>query len=273
MTVLIFSKDRALQLEGLLSSLLLHCRDVDDIEVIVIFTCSDNDNNRQYQEVKASYRTVAFLEETDFCAQVKEILRRSSDIIFLVDDTLFVGDFSTGQLKKLLESYPQAVGVSLRLGQNTVYCYPLNCRQPLPDLITLGDGFFIYEWPVAVLDFAYPLEISSSCYRSGDIWKVLGELSFNGPNELEGLLAANSWRLLPDRPLLLCPERTLAFSVPVNVVQTKCANRFDGALGYDLKMLSALFDQGQRIDVERFSGFVPGACHQPVEYVFKMKED
>ena len=29
------------------------------------------------------------------------------------------------------------------------------------------------------------------------------------------------------------------------------------------------FDRGERIDVERYAGFTPNACHQEVELVFK----
>lgn len=265
---LIFSKDRAMQLEALLASLFLHCRDGASLWPIVLYTCSGNGFSRQYQEVAETYPQVLFLAEKDFAAQVTVILRAFPHILFLVDDTLFVRDFSVGQLIGLLASHPGAAGVSLRLGRNAGYCYPLGRPQALPPFRDLGNGFLSYDWPVADGDFAYPLEVSSSCYRTADILEAIGGAAFANPNELEGLMAANAGRLLPTKRSLLCPALSLAFSNPVNIVQTSCTNRFAPQLGYTAEALAELFDQGRRVDVGRYRGFTPTACHQPVELVF-----
>lgn len=265
---LIFSKDRAMQLEALLASLFLHCRDEERLRAIVLFASSNDDFFRQYQEVAAAYPQVSFVAENDFSAQVTAVLRDYSYILFLVDDTIFVGDFSVAQLTDLLAAYPEAVGVSLRLGGNTTHCYPLDRPQALPPFYRLGNGFLLYDWPAADGDFAYPLEVSSSCYRAADILTATGKAAFANPNALEGLMAVNAARLLPARRSLVCPTVSLAFSNPVNIVQTCCANRFSSQPGYTAAALAELFDQGRRIDVDGFCGFIPGACHQPVALTF-----
>jgi hypothetical protein len=268
--VLVFSKDRAMQLEALLSSLQLHCRDPQALRTQVIFTCSTDRHSAQYRELAASYRQVAFITETDFQVQVLEALNQSEKILFLVDDSLFVRPFSARQLAELLDSHSEASGVSLRLGRNTVYCYPLERFQAIPLFETLNNGFLSYDWSLAQADFGYPLELSSSCYRTQDVLRVLGDRGFKNPNELEGVLAANACNfLIPQKRLLLCPEQSLAFSCPVNIVQTSCANRHEPVQGCNTEYLADLFDQGLRVAVGAYRGFLPNACHQPVELVFK----
>jgi len=267
--VLVFSKDRAMQLEGLLASLFLHCREQEEIKIIVLYTCSHEETKGKYKEIMENYPRVLFWEELNFFIQVRDVLKQSPFVLFLVDDTLWVGDFSPSVLKSLLSTSPQAAGISLRLGKNITYCYPLDRPQALPFCITQREGFLLYDWLSASLDFAYPLEVSSSCYRTQDILAVLQESVFKNPNELEGLLANFVVRLLPDKRLLFCPEQSLAFSVPVNRVQNAVSNRFSYQPDYEVDKLDVKFAEGWRIDVEKLSGFVPQSCHQPLELPFK----
>jgi hypothetical protein len=270
-TPLIFSKDRAMQLDALLTSLYLHCHDRQLLRPIhVLFTCTNGRHQAQYRELASAYDQVLFIAERNFTAQVLEILRSTAKILFLVDDSLFIRGFSLQQLGDLLEEYPDTAGVSLRLGTNTDYCYPLQVSQSLPLFQNERNGFLLYDWLVSEADFGYPLEVSSSCYRAADILRVLAGGSFSNPNALEGAMALNARQaLLPAKRFLLCPVQTLAFSYPVNRVQSCCANRYESLKGYTVEYLADLFAQGRRIDVDAYHEFVPRACHQPVELQFK----
>jgi hypothetical protein len=270
LTALIFSKDRAMQLDALLSSLQLHCRDPQFLQFRVLYTCTTDRHCAQYRELASSYRQVSFIAETDFKSQVLEVLNHSAKILFLVDDSLFVRDFSAQQLSELLDRFGEAAGVSLRLGRNTTYCYPLERFQALPLFKNLGNGFLGFAWPLAEGDFGYPLELSSSCYRTQEVLRVLGACSFKSPNELEGAMAANARNsLVPEKVFLLCPEQSVAFSCPVNIVQTSCPNRHESSQGYTAEFLADLFGQGRRVAVDGYRDFLPNACHQPVELHFK----
>ncbi|MDR3590930.1 MAG: methyltransferase domain-containing protein [Negativicutes bacterium] len=268
-TVLVFSKDRAMQLDALLSSLLLHCREPQCLRVQVLFACSADRHRAQYRELASQYPQVSFLAETDFQAQVQEVLHQTEKILFLVDDSIFVRPFSARQLRELLDNQTQAAGVSLRLGRNTTYCYPLERFQPLPRFEDLGDGFLRYAWQQAEGDFGYPMEVSSSCYRAEDVLRVLGGSGFSNPNELEGAMAARVRLYLAHKQFLLCPEQSVAFSCPVNAVQTCCSNRHEPRQDFTAEFLADLFAHGRRVATEAYRDLVPNACHQPVELVFK----
>ena len=86
-----------------------------------------------------------------------------------------------------LNTYPDALGFSLRHGTNTSYCYPLRVDQELLTFSSIEHDFLLFDWTVAEHDFAYPLEVSSSVYRVKDITAVLQD-SFVNPNTLEAYL-------------------------------------------------------------------------------------
>jgi len=190
-------------------------------------------------------------------------------ILFSVDDNLFVRDFSLHQIAACLREIPQTLGFSLRLGMNTTFAYMYHAQQALPEFSLFDRSILRYNWTEAEHDFNYPLEISSSVYRSAQIVPLLYALIFENPNTLEGAMAAQRQRYAKDFPYLLCFETSVSFCDPVNLVQDVApANRSGYEHYYPVDLLSEKFDQGERIDIRAYSGFVSNVCHQEVELVF-----
>ncbi len=184
--------------------------------------------------------------------------------MFLVDDALFVRDFEISDLIDELDKNPDALGFSLRLGRNTTHCYTRNVEQRLPAFSTSSNGALKFKWTEGDLDFGYPLEVSSSLYRLGEIFALANLVPFSNPNEMEGNIAAHAKNLTNKQPFLFCPNRSLAFCNPVNVVQTISANRAGEVVSHSSSQLAKLFDEGYRIKVEAYSNFIPISCHQEV---------
>lgn len=270
---LIFSKDRAMQLEALLASFFLHCSDPFKIELKVLYAVSDVNHEEQYKLLEQQYPQVMFVRETNFYNQVKEIVGKSTHILFLVDDCIFVRNFSVLKMKSFLDKHSDVLGVSLRLGKNTTYCYPANSSQKLPDFKVLGKGMLKFDWRTAEHDFGYPLEVSSSIYRSDDIIALIDIIKFVNPNQLEGMLAcyARNSFFMNYRGFLVCQDKSIGFCVPVNIVQQEANNRYAKAENYSVERLRTMFANGDCIDVEKFSNFTPDACHQEKEYSFKKR--
>jgi hypothetical protein len=65
-TCLIFSKDRAMQLDAALRSFFLHCSDAKTARLIVIFKTSADLHARQYDILRTDYPTVEFVAEQNF---------------------------------------------------------------------------------------------------------------------------------------------------------------------------------------------------------------
>ncbi len=271
-TGLIFSKDRAMQLDAALSSLFLHCRDIRVLHCQVLYTVSDSFPEGQYHRLTKEYNSVEFIRETDFRNQVLSDLESYEYVLFSVDDTIFVRDFSLQNITQMLQNNPDALGFSLRLGTNTTYSYPRDISQELPVFTEIDINTLKYDWTTAQGDFGYPLEISSSVYRVNDIFPLLRQIDFTNPNTLEGQMAANRHLFGDKENCLMCGNRSIAFCNPVNIVQDVCRNRAGNNPRYSIAELSRMFEQGYRIDVEKYAGFVPNACHQEVELQFKKLE-
>ena len=273
-TGLIFSKDRALQVQAAIESFFLYCQDRSRIRLRVLYKASNQLHRGQYGRLKEKFREVMFVEEEDFKKQVLAVVAGCEYVLFLVDDSLFAGDFSLIDAVLSLQNNADALGFSLRLGRNTTYCYARNAEQQAPAFQGADGGILKYDWTLARRgglgehDFGYPLEVSSSIYRTADILRLLQQAEFTNPNTLEAAMAANSHLYRQVRSSLLCFEQSVAFCTPVNMVQTVWNNRVGRNDNYSVERLAQVFEQGGRIDVERYSGFVPKSCHQEVELYF-----
>ena len=193
----------------------------------------------------------------------------SRGILFLVDDNLFVRDFSLQPALNALKEHGDALGFSLRLGRNTTHSYMAGQPQPPPDFLTLASGLLKFQWSDAPYDFGYPLEVSSSLYLESIIVPFLAALAFRNPNELEGAISSRADSFRGNRPTLLCFEQSVTFCNPVNVVQSIYSNRVGENIRYSTDDLLERFERGERVDVAAYNGFIPNGCHQEVQFFFK----
>ncbi len=265
---IVFSKDRSMQLDCLLSTFYKHCRDADDVYVNVLYAASSDRHQARYAVLADRFSTVNFVPEHNFKDDLIALLRSSQYVLFAVDDNIFVNDFSVRHIVECLDRDDGALGFSLRLGVNTTYCYMLNRFQVSPKFTASDTGTLAYEWPSAECDFGYPLELSSSVYRINDVLPILASGNFSNPNTLEAFLDARKSEFITSKKTLLCFRTSVSFCSPLNMVQATYANRAGGNPLYSPDKLAELYTAGYRIDIEPFSGFVSNSCHQEVELQF-----
>jgi hypothetical protein len=323
---IVFSRDRAMQLDAVLRSFLLHCKDADDTRIHVLYLGTDERILRQYGSLIAAYPDVIFIRQKDFQQDVNALLNpyskgshkekiyfalckiggfgfrigsklenirlhifgyiqrlfmqkmmrplpERSYILFLVDDNLFVRDFSLADATRTLEDHSDALGVSLRLGRNTEYCYAMDCPQLLPEFSVLQGNWLKFNWTTSKLDFGYPLEVSSSIYRVKEIIPLITGLRFRNPNDLEGSMEIHRFSFRSKLSSIICFDRSVTFCNPVNIVQNTAHNRAGKQFHYTIAELITRFDLGERIRVEQYNGFIPNSCHQEVELIFERKPD
>lgn len=289
--VIIFSKDRPLQLHATLTSFCRHCVDSTSASVTVLYRASSEDFVRAYQDLcrqEFQFARLTWLEEQQFKRDLLALfglslspthwLRAALDfvsrrpatsvddfVLFLVDDTIFVRPFSLAQMKHALCAFPKALAFSLRLGRNTKRCYTQRCSQQSPSFHSVERDYLLFRWVGGEGDFGYPLELSSSVYRAQDIRLLLYGLPYGNPNRLEQGLSLCSRLFRRGKPDLLCYEESVAFCAPINKVQSVLDNRAGVDEHYSSESLNQRFLQGERIDVERLSGFLPEAAHQEIE--------
>lgn len=263
--VLAFSKDRALQLDATLRSFHRHCRDAASARVRVLFHAGDDRHRAQYAALAREHPAVEFIAERAFKTDLLAALNGAEEVLFLVDDNLFVRSFALAELRAALAAEPRALGYSLRLGRNTTYCYALDRAQALPGFTGRDAHALAFDWPGAACDFGYPLEVSSSLYRLAELRPLLESLDYKNPNTLEARLAESAGHFRDSHPLLLCAPQSLAFCAPVNKVQATFANRAGAEAALSAEALADRFAAGERVDVAAYDGFTPNACHQEVE--------
>lgn len=266
---LILSKDRAMQLDAVLRSLSLHCEDIENIDIKVLYLTSDSTHEEQYNKLIDSYAFTEFIKETDFKEQVLSCIKTYEYVLFLVDDIMFVRDFSITNVVESLGNNDDALGFSLRLGMNTTYCYMLDHQQKLPCFTPIDHETLKFTWTDAEYDFNYPLEISSSVYRVSDIYPLALKLEFSNPTIMEFTMYCNSYSFGSSKSCILCKRNSIAFGNPINLVQNiSGSNRHGTKIRYSVKELSEMFDKGYRIDVEKYSMFTPKSCNEEVELKF-----
>jgi hypothetical protein len=264
LVAVVFSKDRPLQLDAALASLFLRCTDPERMEINVLYTTSSAYQEGLYRQLSLEYPGVVFQRERHFREDVLALVARARYVAFVVDDALFVREFSVGTVIEQLGEIDAAIGFSLRLGTNTTYCYPMDSQQALPESTTVRPGVLAYRWPGASHDFGYPFDLSSSVYRSADIEPLLRRIPFTNPNLMEGRLAEGAAASGTRQPVLLCFERSVAFCIPANLVQTVAKNRSGTRADESPVALAAAFERGYRIDVSSYDDYPNTACHQDI---------
>jgi len=254
---IIFSKNRAMQLTLCLETLLNHCSDILDLSDIYVLYKVDPSHRESYETVKKEFPTINFVEETIFKEDLLKIVHNESNVLFLTDDSCFVEDFSIEECLTALNGLPTCLGFSLRLGENTKYCFSLDTNQEVPMIWnTINNNILIYKWTDAQYDFGYPLELSSSIYKIEDIIEILENCSYNSPNSLESLLASC---YLEGQPYLMMFKKSVCFSMPLNLVQSTHPNR---SANFDLDTFRRLYEKGIRIDSKQFNGYISNGAHE-----------
>jgi len=298
----IFSRDRAMQLDATLQSLIRHCQDIRSSKITVLYKTTDENHSCQYQELEKRYPQVEFYRENSFRENLFEVFFKAlsleglhkiylqivlffgrlvsfcagkmplpGHVLFIVDDTIFVRDWEIKKICQLLDRHQDVLGFSLRLGLNTKYCYTLKCPQRTPEYVELGADVIKFNWVGSDADFCYPLELSSSIYRIADILPLLGKIKFKNPNQLEGQMAITAKRYAKRQSFLLSFLQSAAFSVPVNKVQDANANHAGLIFSYASAELAKMFGEGLRINITALDSFTPNACHQEVEFLFERR--
>lgn len=323
---IIFSMNRAMQLDAVLRSLFFQCDDADSMNIYVLYLTTDAMHARQYKKLIKIYPNVHFVPEQSFRKNLLSILNPYSKgsiqdklysllfkignigfpsgtllnriwrllientlwvlvklflpspqenqfVLFLVDDNIFTNRFSIQNIVSIFTQQRNLLGFSLRLGENTTRCYMNNQPQKVPTFTAVNENILKFSWVQAKQDFGYPLEISSSIFPLKMILPLLVSISFQTPNILEEKMAYHARALRLSHPFLGCYRHSVTFCNPINKVQKEISNRAGANRHYQVEELQNRFEQGERINVRTFDGFVSNACHQEVPLVFLKEQD
>jgi hypothetical protein len=148
MRLIIFSKDRACQLDALLRSVHKNCNHFDDIAVL--YTASARKFRRGYTEVRGA----RLVRQNDFKRDLLNLIPKRGQVCFMVDDIIVFKEVPNIPRVRPGTTY------SLRLGSNVK----------------------------KKAHFSYPMSTDGHVFRGDDIWPLMRSIDFINPNKLESRL-------------------------------------------------------------------------------------
>ncbi len=265
--IIVFSKDRPLQLHAYLESLFFWSK-IKQQYVTVLFKES---KAQPYEGVLSSFPGVNWITERYFLQDVLNSISPNRPFtLFGCDDVVFVHSFDINECVSLLSRHEEVLGVSLRLG--------LNIRPRPRRMKCLASGMMYWKWNERgmPLHWNYPMELDGTVYRTNDVLQELEGLSpteIMNPNFLETILAQKAAdKHLPRRDAMACFKKACCTVITVNRVQDTHPNSFDQKSDYTVEELFRKYQEGYRIDFRKISRMRHSKVHVDGSYLHMKKE-
>ena len=242
LSIICFSKDRPLQLEGYIQSVIYY----SGLPPQALSILYADTPTTSYSALIRKYPQVNWVRETQFHADLSRLVATAHDYVLLgCDDVFFTDHFDPAIPIKMLASDLDLFGFSLRLGLNLDW---------LPDL-SLSRDVAQWEWRWAPTgNWDYPWDVSASIYRRDFIAEYLQVTpTAINPNRFEGFLAdacKDGSRLIASK--LACFKRSKCLTLTVNRVQDEFPNEFDNSAETDVTSLYRAHISGQQLDWPSF---------------------
>jgi hypothetical protein len=266
MNVIIFSKNRPMQLYALLESIELFWKDHPTIKVL--YTYDYTDHSDDYEPFYMGYNIVFnkfydrnkywFVHESGFKDSLYSLINKEKEFtMFLVDDNLFIRPFNNNYINSFKN--PFVLSYSNRLSPKINYCFSENISTEPPKEL-------IYNYRNYKGDFGYPMSLDGNIFKTVDIIDFIRLHNFNSPNNLEVMLSQTA----TIKPLMAISEETKIIGVPYNSVQKEYNNTtLDG---FDHRELNELFLDGKKIDIDPYLFLENDSPHVDILYTFKWRE-
>lgn len=260
--LIVFSKDRPLQLYAFLESLTTQAKGFHDITVL----CHAKNERmaHAYKQVEQAFPTVDFVYQScenprgDFKRLLCSLVDHShaNYLIFAVDDIIVTDSFDIQECAKMLEQ-TKAYGFYLRLGKDITGCFMERRETGTPQFYPVQGGIgVLWHFEAGQGDWRYPNTVDMTLYPKATVVQACHQLSYHSPNTFEGVWCG--WRLNL-KTYGLCFETSKMINIPMNLVQTDWKNRVTNIFTAD--QLLDVFEKGNKIDVAALHQFPHKAPH------------
>lgn len=248
---IVFSRDRAAQLDLLLRSLQ---KFVPAEKTYVLWHGTTKDFVAGYDRLGLGAQTLPIT----FDYNLRWILTHDDDeyVTFFCDDDVVFGDLYC-EPAQVLEEHDDTLTFSWRLS-----------GQPEQT----GLPFVLSRWNWTFLprtDHGYPGSIDGHTFRVADVLEMLGDYKVPNPTMLETRLAARCEDFVERRPLMASPVEQVLVGVPVNRVSEPSGCRFGELFPQPTEELNRRFLDGQRIALEQLDFSQVTSCHHELQFVWE----
>jgi len=269
--LVVFSKDRPLQLHGMLTSVLRHWRGA---VVVNVLARAEPPYADAYAEVEQEFAGSArFFREEDFATGVEALLSGEAPYsCFGCDDVVYTLPVDVTEVDAAFRAHPDLLGHSLRLGKNTeadMFGRPLPQPALLPTGVPRFDEYggevvgagLLWDAADGAGDWGYPWEVLGTVYPTDYVRATVAALVRDGQVQNPSTLEDAGWRRwrehAGERHLMRSYARSRLVVPTVNLVQSVFGNGIVGPAGMDPAFLLDCWNRGLRLDAERYRGMTP----------------
>lgn len=256
MTLVIFSKDRALQLDAFLRSYAAMAHQPSLLHVL--YRATTERHRLAYIQVFDQHASLVEPHlGDDLKTDLLAVLPKIGCVTFFVDDIVFIRPFD-------IEECP---GLSLRLGLHLTRCYPLNTPQSVPPY-ELRNGYVEWIWANGDHDWGYPMSLDGHVLNLVEIRSTLASATYATPTRIESALS----RLVDDNRVGVCYPETRLVNIPWNRVQDEnlgSRHTWCSDLGPD-RML-AHWETGYQIALADIYDIINESCHQELPLILEAR--
>ncbi|MFW6219243.1 MAG: hypothetical protein ACOC33_00115 [bacterium] len=268
--VIIFSKDRAFQLDCLLRSINLRLNNLFD-KVTVLYTYSNNEYKLGYDKLINRFNYVEFYKENSFYDTFMSILNKYKKeykfISLMVDDDFIYNKLEIQKERVLKSITDQDICFSLRLGLNCVYSHPANKSFRINSYIEYGE-ILKTDFKNQDGDFAYPMSLDGHIFNFNVIFNYIRNINkFLNPNTLEEKLNSIK-RLIKENNIIFLKESILVGN-PVNLVNNTHKNRNGLIHSQSIEDLNEKYLNDYICDIDEINIENVNGCHMEFNYKFK----
>lgn len=269
---IVFSKDRACQLDACLSSMKKYHKDLDSCDVSILYTYSNDKFKKGYDLLIDKYPEFNFVKETSFKDDLTKIYFGSTNeyVSFFVDDIIWKDTFSFSDKEFVkFKNDKSILALSLRLHSGITYCHPQQQSFDVPPSVT--SEYYMWDWISKDGDWGYPMSVDGNIFRKEDINDFITRLDYKNPNTFEAWMANDVHKtqhtMYNTKNHMICySNNSKLFNIPMNRVQETFNNPSGEISVHELndKLLN-----GNIINIDMVDGFVNSACHQEFEIDFR----
>jgi hypothetical protein len=255
---IIFSKDRACQLDLFLRSIVANVPKYKNLSWTVIYLATTPEYRKGYELLmqRPSRAGVVFCDEAKkgFEVSTLEALRLNLPYhVFFVDDDCFKTEWNPtdGQLEHLKRKQ-ELLTISLRMDPSYRFCY----TQGKPAEPPILDKEGCWNWINLPGDWGYPMSLDGHIFRTQDIVPLIQSIHFKNPNSFEAILASKP---LLNSPQMFCYPKAKLINLPINKVQTVNKNHAGTVHPISVEELNAKFLDGFQLNLDSVmnaSGFL-----------------
>ena len=241
MDIIIFSKDRAAQLDLCIRSIKEY---VFNPKITVLLTWSNQDYLDGYAKLLSKHKGVSYVEQGNFKRTLRRTIKEcGKTLVMMVDDSIFIKKLNEIEIRiaerdtkdKRVKCY------SLMLSPEIDYCYAKDQRY-IPSTLWHDIYVYFFNWAVEAdwSDWGYPHQVGGNLWTKEYLLKITKWISFKNPNELECKLNFPLRRRRYSSRWMGCFPDTKILTTPINYIPKKETENRNSGL-YTLKELNDKF--------------------------------